>query len=97
MSRDHALSIWRAGVAAVQPSSFIPAFIRVQDSRLFVAGQEIPLSPSGSLAVIGAGKAGATMAQAFEAALNHISKLNHEVASNVNKLDRYLTLEKKAS
>ncbi len=69
MSRDHALSIWRAGVAAVQPSSFIPAFIQVRDDRLFVAGQEIPLSPSGSLAVIGAGKAGATMVQAFEAAL----------------------------
>jgi hydroxypyruvate reductase/glycerate 2-kinase len=70
MSREDALAIWRAGVADVQPASFMPGCVRLRDGLLTVAGQTIPFSHSGSLVVVGAGKAGSGMVRAFEAALS---------------------------
>jgi hydroxypyruvate reductase/glycerate 2-kinase len=69
VSREAALAIWRAGVEAVQPASLLPPFVRVRDGSLLIGDQAIPLSGGGALAVVGAGKAGAGMAKALEAAL----------------------------
>jgi hydroxypyruvate reductase/glycerate 2-kinase len=56
--RDHALSIWRAGVAAVAPYGLVREAIN-----------RVPLPETGRIGIVGAGKAGAAMARAVEDAL----------------------------
>ena len=64
-TRD-ALEIWRAGVAAVQPRQLIAKQISVSPKGIEAAGQTIPLAGVSRLVVVGAGKASAAMAVAFE-------------------------------
>jgi glycerate 2-kinase len=67
--RRHALQIWRAGVDAVLPRRLIPRFLRVEAHSLRIGNDTIPLDTIRRIVVVGAGKAGAGMAQAVEAAL----------------------------
>ena len=67
--REDAHKIWWAGVQAVQPKRLIPEFITVRDERLLVEDQEFDLRQVERIAVVGAGKAGASMAVALEEAL----------------------------
>lgn len=60
---DDALAIWRAAVDAVRPGDLIPARVR-GDRRLQEA-----IAKAKRILVVGAGKAGAAMAEALEAAL----------------------------
>jgi glycerate 2-kinase len=67
---DDALSIWHAAVAAVRPSDLIPSHVRT-DTALKEA-----VAAAKRVLVVGAGKAGAAMGEALEAALSeHVSKI----------------------
>jgi len=64
--RDHAETIFRAAVAAVDPAVAVRNSLRLVDrTRLRLLDVETPL-PSGRILVIGAGKAAAPMARAVE-------------------------------
>jgi hydroxypyruvate reductase len=67
--REPALHIWRAGVDAVRAERLVHDAVRVEGDVLKVRGQRFPLPTTGRLVVVGAGKAGAGMACALEAAL----------------------------
>jgi hydroxypyruvate reductase len=65
LERD-ALAIWQAAVAAVQPARVLPAWLAVEGNLLRVGELEFPLQSVRRIVVVGAGKAGATMAAAVE-------------------------------
>ena len=67
--RDDAESIWRAGVAAVDSERLTATVVRKTDTELVICGHKIPLARLNRLVVVGAGKAGAGMAAAFESAV----------------------------
>ncbi len=67
--REHAQTIWRAGVEAVKPARLVPEFVAVEGDMLWLGEQEIDLREVERLAIIGAGKAGAGMTVALEGAL----------------------------
>jgi glycerate 2-kinase len=67
--RDDALAIWRAGVDAVRSETLVKNVIRRDGNRLTICDQVFDLGRVGRIAVVGAGKAGAGMAAAVEAAL----------------------------
>jgi glycerate 2-kinase len=67
--RRDALQIWQAGVDAVRPQRLIPQSLRVEGDSLLLGDEAIPLDAIHRIAVVGAGKAGAAMAEAVESAL----------------------------
>lgn len=67
--RDDALAIWNAGITAVDSSMAVQRHVEIQNNGLLLADVRIPLSPSGRIEVVGAGKAGAGMAAGLESAL----------------------------
>lgn len=60
---EDAEAIWQAGVAAVDSRSLVETTVEFQDSCLLVGEYEIPWNRDGRIIVVGAGKAGAGMAQ----------------------------------
>ncbi len=71
MLRDHALSIFHAGVDAVKPDRFIPRFVRMENDTLHLGEFRINLSSTGKIIVVGAGKASAFMARELENVLGY--------------------------
>jgi glycerate 2-kinase len=67
--RSDALAIWHAAVAAVQSDRLVQDNVRVEGDRLVVGEEELALAGIGRIAVVGAGKAGAGMADGIEMAL----------------------------
>ena len=67
--RDDALTIWRAGVEAVDSERLVRACVRATGETLEVRGQRFELEPGARIVAVGAGKAGAGMAAGLEAAL----------------------------
>jgi glycerate 2-kinase len=67
--RDDAIAIWKAGVAAVDSCAAVRRTVVVEDSVLRVASLSIDLRSVGRVEVVGAGKAGAGMAEGIEQAL----------------------------
>jgi hydroxypyruvate reductase len=67
--RDDALRIWKAGVDAVRSPLLVESTVRVAGDRLYVGDTAIDLLRVRRIAVVGAGKAGAGMAQGLETAL----------------------------
>jgi glycerate 2-kinase len=67
--RSDALRIWDAGVEAVRPANLIPQYVAVEGSALQIGEEEFDLDAIGRIVVVGAGKAGAEMVLALEAAL----------------------------
>jgi len=65
-SRHNAVEIFQAGLAAVAPGAAIRKYVQRQGETLLVAGRRYDLSLYRQLFVIGAGKAGASMAAAIE-------------------------------
>ncbi len=65
-SRQNAIEIFQAGLAAVNPGAAIRKYVERQGEILLVAGREYDLSLFRQLFVIGAGKAGSSMAAAIE-------------------------------
>ena len=67
--RETVEAIWRAAVQAVDSSLLVQRAIQWEGEQLVIAGQVIPLSQLRRIEVVGAGKAGAGMAQGVEEAL----------------------------
>ena len=67
--RDEAREIWLAGVHAVRGDRLIRAHVAVQNQRLIVGSHRWLLAEIDRLCVVGAGKAGASMAHGLEQAL----------------------------
>jgi glycerate 2-kinase len=60
---EDAQAIWQAGVAAVDSRTLVRDTISFQEARVQVGDYEIPWPQTGRIIVVGAGKAGAGMAQ----------------------------------
>ena len=67
--REDAERIWWAGVEAVQPQRLIPRFVSAQGNTLRVGDQDFDMQSINRIAIVGAGKAGASMTLSLEAAL----------------------------
>ncbi len=65
-SRRNAVEIFQAGLVAVAPGAAIRKYVQRRDEKLLVDGREYDLSDYSQIFVIGAGKAGASMAAAVE-------------------------------
>ena len=73
-SRESVEAIWRAAVRAVDSAHLVQQAIRVEDRELVIAGQTIPLADLRDIEIVGAGKAGAGMAQGVEVAFAALGK-----------------------
>jgi hydroxypyruvate reductase len=82
--RADALAIWNAGVAAVRSDRLIAENLKVEGDWLHVGDESLPLADIGRIAVVGAGKAGAGMAAAVEAALGPQLLADKQVTGWVN-------------
>lgn len=67
--RNDAISIWRAGLSAVDSSAAIRREISCEGDSLTIAGQSLPATATARIEVLGAGKAGGGMAAGVESAL----------------------------
>jgi glycerate 2-kinase len=67
--RREALQIWRAGVEAVDSARLVREALRLNGSELAIDDETIDLASVRRIVVVGAGKAGAGMADGFEQAL----------------------------
>ena len=67
--RSDALTIWRAGLDAVDARRLVREAFRRCDGRLEISGHPVDLRETGRLCVVGAGKAGGAMAAGLEEAL----------------------------
>jgi len=67
--REDALRIWHAGLDAVRPQRLLPEVVRVAGRTLWIGDEEIGLDDVGRIVVVGAGKAGGSMAVALEKVL----------------------------
>ena len=67
--RDDAIAIWTAGVEAVKPHQLIRSSVRCEGQVMTIGHQKIDLSEIRKIAVVGAGKASAAMAESLETAL----------------------------
>ena len=64
--RQQALAIFRAALAAADPAAAILRHVRMRDGALIAGRTRYPLRSIRKIHVVGAGKAGAAMAQAIE-------------------------------
>jgi len=69
--RDDARAIWQAGVDAVNSTRLVRESLKSATDSLTIAGEEYPLAPTARICVVGAGKAGAGMAEGIEEALGN--------------------------
>src|SRR4051812_24976492 len=67
--RRDAVRIWHAGVAAVRADRLVLENVRIEAGLLKIGQSSTPLASIRRIAVVGAGKAGAEMAEALERAL----------------------------
>jgi hydroxypyruvate reductase/glycerate 2-kinase len=86
--REHARAIWQAGVDAVAAGRLVRRALSVRGNALHIGDVRLPLSGIRSIAVVGAGKAGAAMGQAVEAALGHRIARAKRLHGCVNVPDR---------
>lgn len=82
--REDALAIWQAGVKAVRSDRLVRECIHVDGNRLTVGDEELDLSQTRRIAVVGAGKAGAGMAAGLEQALGEALMARKQLAGWVN-------------
>ncbi|SFE78656.1 glycerate 2-kinase [Chitinophaga sp. CF118] len=66
MSREHAISIFKQAVAAVQPSVLMKKNVQREKDTIRIAGHPFHLSPGRPVWILGAGKASAAMTLALE-------------------------------
>jgi hydroxypyruvate reductase len=67
--RDDAVAIWQAGVSAVDSQRLVRENVRLDGDHLIIGDVAISLSGINRIAVVGAGKAGAGMAEGIEEVL----------------------------
>lgn len=87
--REDAFAIWQAGLEAVQSDRLVRQWVRVTDEELRIGTDpesmvRIQRASLGHVAVVGAGKAGAGMAEGLEAALGDSFLHDHHVTGWVN-------------
>lgn len=70
--RQHAAQILQAALEAADPASAIKRAVSLQDGLLKIGGQSLDLSAYDKVVAVGAGKAGAPMAQALEEILGDL-------------------------
>ena len=63
--REDALAIWNAGVDAVRGDRLLSDNVRVEGSWLSIADEKLSLDQINRIVVVGAGKAGVSMASGF--------------------------------
>jgi hydroxypyruvate reductase len=64
--RRDALAIFHAGLDAADPANAVKRHLQLSGDSLIAGAQAVPLPSAGRIFVLGAGKAGATMARAVE-------------------------------
>ena len=67
--RKQAVAVFRAGLEAADPVAAVLRFLRVKQGKLLAGRRRYPLDAFDNVWVVGAGKAGAAMAQAVERVL----------------------------
>src|SRR5688500_7457930 len=82
--REDALAIWRAGVDAVRSDRLIRESVQVEGNDLLLGDELIDLKSIRRIAVVGAGKAGAGMADGLLQALGEQVIRKKHVAGWVN-------------
>ena len=70
--QQHARDIWAAGVRAVDSERLVANAVKREGGTLDICGHRIDLPRTGRIVVVGAGKAGAGMAAAFEATVGPV-------------------------
>jgi len=93
--RQDARQIWQAGVEAVRSPRLVQKTLRVEGRTLWIGAEAVALDSIGRIAVVGAGKAGAGMAEAVEQVLGshlmdekHLTGWVNVPADCVRKLER---------
>lgn len=69
--RERALAIWQAGVDAVDSAELVRGAIQQTEGGLIIAGHEWEFNDVNRICIVGAGKAGAGMAEGFESLLKN--------------------------
>ncbi|MGH7140349.1 MAG: DUF4147 domain-containing protein, partial [Pirellulales bacterium] len=82
--RRDALQIWRAGVAGVDSVRLVREAVSNEHGRLLIGEQTIPLGAVRHIKVVGAGKAGAGMAQGLLDALGDETIVAKQVSGCIN-------------
>lgn len=82
--RRDARAIWDAGVAAVRPDRLIPEVLRVSSRGLSIEGRRYARKDFDRILVVGAGKAGGSMARAAAQALRPLRDAGTEIFGLVN-------------
>jgi glycerate 2-kinase len=80
---EDALTIWRAGVSAVDSERLVKQVVSCTATRLTICGHEFPINRLRRVVVVGAGKAGAGMAAGLEQAVGP-DFLNQKVQGWIN-------------
>ena len=82
--REDALAIWRFGVEAVRSERLVAEALRVEGEKLRIGEEAIDLGDVRRLLVVGAGKAGAGMAEGVETAMGPRLLEEKQVAGWIN-------------
>lgn len=82
--RADALAIWQAGVAAVDSARLVQDHVRIDGEQLSIGDEYFSLRSLRKIVVIGAGKAGAGMADGFERVLGDRWLTEKDVSGWVN-------------
>jgi glycerate 2-kinase len=82
--RRDALAIWHAGVEAVRSPRLVRQALRIDGNTLVIGGDAILLRAIRRIVVVGAGKAGAGMAEAVETTLGRQLMVEKELLGWVN-------------
>jgi len=85
-TRNNAIKIFKAAVAAVHPEKLVPAHLFIQDDSLHIFYQQFLLTKLPDIYVIGAGKASAAMAKAVEDILGKKITAGLVIAKNDHSL-----------
>lgn len=81
---EDALAIWQAGVDAVRADRLVREAVRVDGHDLWIADSHFDLRRIGRIVVVGAGKAGAGMAEGLEQALGDALLQQKQVRGWIN-------------
>lgn len=91
--RNDAIKIFLAGVESVKPENLIPQFLSLKDNILSFNDIAFDLRFVENLYIVGAGKAGARMAQALESILGKRITAGHIITKHEHAIPlRYITL-----
>ncbi len=85
-TKENAIKIFKAAVAAVHPEKLVPAHLFIQNDSLYIFDQQFLLNALPDIYVIGAGKASAAMAKVVEDILGSLITEGIVIAKNHHAL-----------